>query len=142
MASTGNAAANAYYEARLPANIRPPRGSPLMAAFIRRKYAAKEWAGPGPWPPAEEPEAEVAETAIEQQQQQQQEQGVRRGGSVPDSNGDAPAASAAEGAAQAAAAAAAQHIDLICLDDEPAPAPAVANGGPAKRRAGKLRLSC
>ena len=39
MARTGNARANAHYEARLPAGAKPSYYSPELEAFIRRKVS-------------------------------------------------------------------------------------------------------
>lgn len=51
MAATGNAAANAYWEAKLAASQKPHYESTDLEPFIRRKYCNKEYAE-GTWPPA------------------------------------------------------------------------------------------
>lgn len=51
MAATGNAAANAYWEAKLAAIQKPNYESSDLEPFIRRKYCNKEYAE-GTWPPA------------------------------------------------------------------------------------------
>ena len=51
MAATGNAAANAYWEAKLTSSQKPHYESPDLQPFIRRKYCNKEFAE-GEWPPA------------------------------------------------------------------------------------------
>jgi hypothetical protein len=52
MASVGNAVANAYWEANLPADFERPEPSNRyqMTTFIRQKYVNAKWAGTGPAP--------------------------------------------------------------------------------------------
>ncbi|KAL6759180.1 hypothetical protein V8C86DRAFT_2580768 [Haematococcus lacustris] len=53
METTGNVAANQYFEAQLgPGHPRPDRESMAFEHFIRAKYEARRWAAPGiTWPP-------------------------------------------------------------------------------------------
>ncbi|MEW5307626.1 MAG: hypothetical protein WDW36_010005 [Sanguina aurantia] len=66
MAATGNAAANAHWEATLDpaADLRPPRDSPALERFIRLKYCERAWVHPSStWPPACQTLNAAAETS-------------------------------------------------------------------------------
>lgn len=61
MQQTGNDRANEFFEAKMDPSWKPAYGSADIASFVRRKYANRQYAGDGIWPPIMVRSAEAEE---------------------------------------------------------------------------------
>ncbi|KAL6783748.1 hypothetical protein ACKKBF_B05645 [Auxenochlorella protothecoides x Auxenochlorella symbiontica] len=139
MAATGNAVANAYWEARLA--DRPPCHSLTdLEAFVRRKYARKEWAE-GEWPPAAAGAGGSADGGGERVDGGERAAGPASGGRAPTKIGALPGPSPRPGTAPRqgvppqdlapAAPPPAAVVDLMDFSVEPEPLGAATTSGEA-----------